>query len=234
MTIDRNQLSILLSRISGAKFGGLTTFTETKLRKTNGERSKELKRLNPFFGKVFSLRNISVLFCFDYNGNVARQRVREGKEADEWQRGESWHEAVLDENGKLTAFCRHKDNGSIYLRVRVLHKGKTTYIATDRIESEGVVYNAGDEVPFEAIEPYYSERRPYANQGVEEGKEIAATTLKFESVRAIRANGQSYNINHGNEQAEVAEVAQVIADFVASLPDVSAADLPQSEQAATN
>ena len=47
--MNKNQMVIELSRKIGGQFLGLTTVTEVKMNKTNGERAKATKRINPFF-----------------------------------------------------------------------------------------------------------------------------------------------------------------------------------------
>lgn len=226
--INMNRLDILLSRLVGAKFGGLTTATDTKMNKTNGMKGDE-KRTNPFHGKVKSVRNISVQFNYDYDGAVDRARVKQDKSPEDWKKGDTWYNAITDDKGRLTAFCEHKTNGEKYIRIRTLHKGKTTYVVAERIETEdGVVYNVGESIPFSELEPFMPKRKAYENQGLEPGTEIAATTLKLTSVRGLRINGQSYEIEH-TKLSEPIEFVQTVARFMVDMPNVSAADIPQTE-----
>jgi hypothetical protein len=226
-TINPNRLDLVLARLVGAKFAGLTTATETRMNKTNGERGKE-KRSNPFYKRVLSLRNIKAAFCYDYDGNVERALAKQGKDADEHRKGETWYNAITDDQGRMTAFCEHKQTGEKYIRLRTLHKGETTYIASERIEDGDTVYEPGDTIPFAAIKPYFPKSKPYANQGLDKGTEIAATTLKFASVRGLRVNGERFRVEQPANN-DAAEVAAIIAGFLDSMPTVSAEDIPASE-----
>lgn len=227
--INPNRLDLVLSRITGAKFAGLTTATETRMNKTNAKKGDE-KRINPFHGKVLSLRNISALLCYDYDGNVERARAKQDKDPKSWDKGESWMRAITDEKGRLTAFCEHKENGTKYIRLRTLKKGSTTYVAQNRVETEGgLIYNAGDSIPFAELEPFWPKGRSYENQGLKPGTEIAATTLKLSSVRGLRINGQRFRVEQPGV-SDAAEVAAVIARFLADMPNVTAADVPQEQE----
>jgi len=228
-TINSNRMDLLLAAVKGAKFAGLTTATETKLNKTNGLKGDE-RRSNPFHGKVLSIRNISALFNYDYDGNVAKALSKQDKDASEHKKGTSWMRNVLDENGNLSPFCEHKTNETKYLRLRTLHKGNTVYVAKDRIElDDGTIINAGDNIDFESIRPFFPAKKAYSNQGLDKGTEIAATTLKFESVRGLRINGERYVIRQN--ETDAAGVAAVIAGFVHDMPNVTAADVPADQTA---
>ncbi len=225
--INPNRLDLVLARILGAKFAGLTTATETRMNKTNGKKGDD-KRSNPFHGRVLSLRNISALLAYDYDGNVERALAKQDKPAEAHRKGDTWYNAITDDKGRLTAFCEHKTNGEKYIRLRTLHKGETTYVARERIETEsGAVYNPGDSIPFAELEPFWPKSKPYANQGLDKGTEIAATTLKMSSVRGLRINGQRFRVEQPG-LTEAAEVATVIAGFLDAMPNVTAADVPDS------
>jgi hypothetical protein len=219
--INPNRLDLLLARTVGAKFAGLTTATETRMNKTNAKKGDE-KRTNPFYGKVLSLRNISALLNYDYDGNVASALEKQGE--GEHRKGDTWYNAITDDKGRLTPFCEHKQTGEKYIRLRTLNKGETTYIAVERIKDGDTVYEVGDTIPFDALRPFWPKSKPYANQGLKDGNEIMATTLKFSSVRGLRINGERFRVSQRNEDA--AEVAEIIMGFLDSMPNVSAADIP--------
>jgi len=226
--INPNRLDLTLARLVGAKFAGLTTATDTKMNKTNGLKGED-KRLNPFYGKVKSLRNISALLCYDYDGNVEKALTKQGKPLESHSKGETWYNSILDSQGRLTAFCEHKTTGEKYIRLRTLKKGQTTYIATEQIQVEdGTVYNVGSSIPFSELSPFWPNTRHYLNQGLDAGSEIAATTLKFSSVRGLRVNGERFIVDQSGTD-EVAEVAAVIAGFLIDMPNVSASDIPSSQ-----
>lgn len=214
--INQNRLDLLLSRMVGASFLGLTTATVTDMRKTK----------NPFYDKVLSIRNIRAIAAYDYEKNVERAREKTGQDPQSWGKGTSWMDAILDDQGRLTAFCEHKETKVKYIRVRVTHKGKTTYIAREQIVTDDATYEPGSVIPYEAFASFVPEKKSYSNQGLEPGKEIAAVTLKFESVRGLRANGERFVIDPTTPHHE--SVEEFISSLFEEMPDPQAQDIPDN------
>ncbi len=198
--ISRTQLQFLLARIAGATFLSIGTATETKMNKTNGL-TGDLKRPNPFWGKVVSIRRSTYIPCYDYDGNVERARfkaaVKGNFEGDiEFEPGETWYQRMIDEKGRRTAFGMHKDTGTLYFAGREMNKGKTTYLALVDIKNEdnAIIYRAGEEIPYEAFSQYVPAYKPSAKQGLDAEDEVRARTLKLSSIRSVRHDGETYRI----------------------------------------
>lgn len=179
----------IVEQIRGAKIAGFTTATVRKMKKT----------ANPFHGKVVSVKNIVGMFNFDYQGNVGNARERAGMSREDWNKGESWHKPIIDEQGRMTPFCQHKTTGELYFRVRVLKYVRSKFYASERIVHEGYAYEPGDEIPRSVLEPFFYASNSYANQGLDKGKEIEIVTLKLDSLRGFRDKGYSYLIDPAGE-----------------------------------
>jgi len=234
--MDNVQLQILLSRLVGAKFLSLTTATSTKMNKTNGERKAVEKRLNPFHGRLVSVRTSTYQPNYDYGGAVNRAQAKTGVgDGASFETGETWYERVRDDQDRMTAFGRHKGNGTLYFVGRELNKGATTYIASHDImelenaegsEPTGVVlYHAGDAVPYDAFRQYVPAYKPSAKQGLGDD-EIKARTLKLESIWGIKVNGSREIIDPNPNRVDATEVIRGINNLVAQMPDINLDSIP--------
>jgi hypothetical protein len=141
--------------------------------------------LNPFWKKNVLKRRVCRLLCnFHYDEGVQRrlekenaERIAKGEAPKEFKQGESWHELMLDENGHLTPFCKHKETGVVYLRCMD--------IATDEVE-----YTVdGAKVDAESIKPFLS-KSDYKNQGLDEPLVFLCYALS--SIKRITFDGQTY------------------------------------------
>lgn len=224
-TANINRMETILGAVRGARFAGLTTATETRMNKTNGVRSRKDPNYvrNPFHGLVLSVRNISFLFCYDYEANVERAREKHGAEGD-FRRGTSWHRPIKDEKDRRTPFVEHPTTGVKYVYGRTLHKGPTTYVLTETVEFKGQTYEPGP-IDYEVFEQFVPVKRSYANQGLPEGEEIAATCLKLTSVRGMRVNGERFRIEQPNE---IEEIAETLVQFLGDMPEVTEDDIPSN------
>lgn len=168
--ISEAEFVALLSSFHGAKALGLTVRTDARLRQTG----------NPY-GKVWKTSRVNVLINFHYDEGVLRRLEKEGKSPEDFLRGESWHKAVITEEGHLTAFCNHPKTGEFYLRVQLRGRGLTTYATED-----------GEEVTREEIEPFLPKGSHYANQGLDNPLEFL--TYKLVSIVELRVDGETYTI----------------------------------------
>lgn len=160
--LTTEQIENGLGSITGSRIIGLTTVTEPKMRKTN----------NPYIGKVFKVSKYGAVVNFHYDAGVLRRLEKEGKSADDFKKGESWHEPVLTQDGKLTPFCQHKKTGEKYLRVQRLN-GHSRYV-----DEKGRFFAKSK------IEPFLQESSSYANQGLD--NPLVFLTLKLSNVVSVR------------------------------------------------
>tara|TARA_B100000614_G_scaffold262489_2_gene296257 strand:- start:13750 stop:14481 length:732 start_codon:yes stop_codon:yes gene_type:complete len=235
--MDQTQLMIELSRIQGARFLSVTSATETRMNKTNGKRKAAEKRLNPFHGRVLSVRNSTYQPCYDYGAAVERARAKSETYdgPTEFEVGESWHERVMDANGKPTAFVRHPETERLYFYGRELVKGKTTYIAAEDIPALGddnlptgaLLYRAGDEIAYDDLSPWMPEYKPSAKQGLSEDEEIKPRTLKIESIRGLKRDGVRKAVAVPIARAEPEAVTRVMAAALSDMPDIDLSTIPE-------
>lgn len=151
-----------LQSVRGARVIGLTTVTEPRMRKTG----------NPYVGKVFKVSRYAAMVNFHYDAGVLRRLSKEGKSPDDFRKGESWHEPIITDDGKLTPFCQHKQTREVYLRLMYVN-GRSRFID-----------ESGRFFPERLIAPFLQESSGYKNQGLE--KPLVFLTLKLENVRSIR------------------------------------------------
>jgi hypothetical protein len=172
-TINRAKAIIYDTFMSlvGAKIITIEILTDAKLKKTN----------NPFAMPVMKFNKLNGMVNFHYDRNVLAQLEREGKSPEDFKQGESWHEAVLDDNGRLTPFCKHKNTGELYLRFRRL--------AT--IGEPFFIDNNGKNLTKEEVEPFIPVKKSYGNQGTDKAIEIM--TIKFENVVSVVIDGVKHD-----------------------------------------
>lgn len=161
----------LLEGQKGATFIGFVAETEPKMR----------KRGNPYAGRVRKITKISGQINFHYDKAVLRQLEKEGKDASCFFAGESWHEPVIREDGTLTPFCRHKQNGQMYLRFRSLAVSSVRY-----------VLDSGEEVSKETLEPWLEPASEYKNQGTDDP--IRFLTYKLESIKELTVDSETHRL----------------------------------------
>ncbi len=166
-------LVALLSEIRGARAIGLTVETDARLRKTG----------NPY-GPVTKVSRVNVQVNFHYDANVLKRLAAEGKDADEFKKGTSWHAPVLTEDGKLTPFCQNPKTGELYLRVQLLGRGETRYFTAE-----------GTEVYEGELEPWLPKESAYANQGCDNPLEFRV--YKLSGILEVRVGGDQYTVVNG-------------------------------------
>jgi len=230
--MNQQQMVIELSRTIGGKFLGLTTVTEVKMNKTNGERKAAFKRLNPFDGKVVAVRNSTFQPNYDYAKAVNKAQAKTGNgDGESFEAGETWYNRIEDAQGRMTPFAEHKTNGSLYFVGRELTKGESTYIANEDImelsdeigspETGVTLYFAGDVVPYAAFSSFMPPYKPSAKQGLSESDEIKPRTLKFESIWGMKQGGERETVDPTPTRIAPTEVIRAVNDIMAQMPDIN-------------
>lgn len=168
--ISRSELVDMLMNKKGATIATFVMQTEPKMRKTN----------NPYYGKVKKISRVNVMLNFHYDEGVKRRLVKENKSISGFKQGTSWHEPVLS-GGLLTPFCRHRQNGSLYVRCMELNRLASSYRDA-----------AGNEVDYTDIEPFLQKSKSYSNQGLD--NPLVFLTYKVDSIKYITINKHTYRI----------------------------------------
>lgn len=141
---------------------------------------------NPFFGDCRKWQKVSGQVNFIYDEAVLRQLEKEGKSADDFKQGESWHEPVIRADGTLTPLARHKkDPRRNYLRFRLLAVSDMRYYRP----------STGETLPTDAVKAFVPEKSNYANQGTE--KKIMCMTWGLDDIRTLNMGGKVYSIVPG-------------------------------------
>ncbi len=169
-TIDQTELVNLISARVGAFTIGFTAHTTPQQRKT----------LNPYW-PILKSAHINAMVNFHYDTGVLRRVEKEGKSPDMFRQGESWHIAVLDNEGKLTPFCKHKKTGKLYLRVMVLGVTNIDYFSAKK-----------EKLEFDDIEIFLYDAPRYQNQGLDEPLQFLV--YSFDNIKQISFDGDVYNL----------------------------------------
>ncbi len=175
--ITVNEFVAIVSQRVGAFMLTFETRTDARAKKTG----------NPF-GVITKTNVVNGTVNFRYDAGVLRRLEKEGKSPEDFERGESWHEAVTDSSGRLTPFCRHKQNGDLY--IRFMHNqtiGEPRYFAED-----------GHEITKEECQAWLPKPSAYANQGLE--KPLVFLTYKLASIEAVTLNGERFELQHEEVQ----------------------------------
>ena len=171
ITLDQLVEGLMAQR--GAKF---ISFTHDK------EPSKMRKTGNPFVGDCFKWQKVSGQLNFHYDLAVLKQLEKEGKSADSFKQGESWHEPIIRADGTLTPFCRSKkDPRKIYLRFRLLNVCDVRF------------HNAkGETLDADEVRKFIPENSSYSNQGTSET--IKFMTWGIDEIKSLTIDGIDYRI----------------------------------------
>lgn len=169
--INQQQLVGILMGVLGAKAVSFSAKTKANVRKTP-------------YGDIFKLSRVNGMVGFQYDDGVVRRLAKEGKTDADFRRGESWHEPVVDDQGRLTPLCvNKKSDGKGYLRFMYRKTlGEPRYFGAD-----------GEELTQSQVEPYLRKSSNYENQCLDKPLEIKVYAL--ENLLSISVDGQSYEMS---------------------------------------
>lgn len=164
---------MLLNRHTPAKmsvFSNITIDTDARL----------LKRGNPYQG-VRKHSTMNVMLNTEYESGVLNQLKREGKEAEEYQRGTNTMPLVFGENNHIVGFF----NGEAVLQFRPYDNSKPT---TEYYDENGIV------VAKENIAEFMPKKSAPTNQGTE--KEIMVRKVYMKNVKGMTIDGTKYIVKN--------------------------------------
>lgn len=181
---------------AGARPASLKLSCPVKLnkfaRQTPEEKADKKAKVACPFAHVVKHSESSVIVNFDYEGNVNRQREREGKEAD-FTTQANWFEHIT------RAIVKHRTTGERYIFVRVLSSLSTAYFTAG--EADAPVIERASLVPYLPADDLTDIERAQAGLGLAVGsvkqdldKEITPITFKLANVRQIVIDGFTYII----------------------------------------
>jgi hypothetical protein len=181
-TITREALVTLLLGVKGATFVTFTAHTDTGAKaKTKDDKDETV--FNPYARPIIKTSKINGCVCFWYDEGVLRRLEKEGKSADCFKKGESWHQPVFH-NGHLTPLCESKkpENPKLYLRFM--------YVKT--VDEATYVDANSNPVTFEQIKPFLKAQTDYKNQGLD--KPLRFLTYDLDNISEITLNGETYTV----------------------------------------
>ena len=163
----------------------IISFTHCASMSTKGKmvvKHRELKTPNPYLGDCFKTQDANGMINFHYDKGVLKRLEKEGKSADDFKKGESWHEPVIRADGTLTPLCRKKsDPRQCYLRFMLNASNNVRYHTAN-----------GTKIETEDVTPYLGKRSDYANQGLE--KPLIFQVWNLDDITHMSLNGQKYQI----------------------------------------
>lgn len=178
--ITTTEMVALLMEQRGTTFIGFTFDNDMS------NTDKMRKGGNPFFGDCRKWQKVSGQVNFIYDDAVLRQLEKEGKSADDFKKGESWHEPIFRADGTMTPLARHKkDPRRNYLRFRLLAVSDMRYYAP----------STGETLDTAAVKAFVPEKNGYANQGTD--KKIMCMTWGLDDIRSLNMNGENYAVIPG-------------------------------------
>ena len=182
--INTDKMVKLLMDQRGANiisFTHCTTMSKSgkMVKKDRKDKTKE----NPYWGDCFKTQtDVNGMINFHYDKGVLRRLEKEGKSADDFKKGESWHEPVIRADGTLTPLCRKKsDPRQCYLRFMLNASNNVRYHTAN-----------GTKIETEDITPYLAKRSDYSNQGLE--KPLIFQVWNLDDITHMSLNGQKYQI----------------------------------------
>ncbi len=157
------------------------------------------------FANVVKHSHLSVIVNFDYEGNVNRQRTREGEAAD-FQTEANWFEHVT------RAVVAHRKTAERYIFVRVLDNLAAPFFTAG--EADAARIERAALVPYLPADDLTDIERAQAGLGLKVGnvkqalaKEITPITFKLANVREIVIDGFTYAIAPSVEPVTVSAPA---------------------------
>jgi len=161
-------------------FTHCTTMSKSGKMVQKDRKDKTVK--NPYWGDCFKTQDANGMINFHYDAGVLRRLEKEGKTADDFKKGESWHEPVIRADGTLTPLCRKKsDPRQCYLRFMLNASNNVRYHTAD-----------GRKIETEDVSPYLAKRSDYANQGLD--KPLIFQVWGIDDITHVTINKQRYQI----------------------------------------
>jgi len=161
-------------------FTHCTTMSKSGKMVQKDRKDKSVK--NPYWGDCFKTQDANGMINFHYDTGVLRRLEKEGKSADDFKQGESWHMPILRTDNTLTPFCCKKsDPRQIYIRFMLNTSTNVRYHTAN-----------GKKIETENVKPYLCERSDYSNQGLE--KPLIFQVWGIDDITHMTINKQRYQI----------------------------------------
>ncbi len=178
------EIQAKLVQTVGSTFISVVLCAQPKMRKFHRtEKDISGKKLpNPYYGDLLKVNKHTGIVNFQYEEGVRRRLIKEGKDPDDFVRGESWHKPLIIE-GKLTPFCIHKQTGVPHLRFMLRDSGKAEFFT---IENHRPV------IKDDVVEYLVDNDDAYANQELDDPLRII--TPAMHSIQSVAFGGETLTI----------------------------------------
>ena len=180
--ITTDQLVEMLMTERGANIISFTHCATMSKSTKMVQKDRKTKTPNPYYGDCFKTQDANGMINFHYDKGVLLRLEKEGKSADDFKKGESWHVPIIRADGTLTPFCRSKkDPRKIYIRFMLQNSNNVRYHTA-----------IGRKIDTENVKPYLTKRSDYANQGLD--KPLKFQVWGIDDITYITINKQRYQI----------------------------------------
>jgi hypothetical protein len=181
--INQDQLIEMLGNYPKHTFASLITETTPKLIKKGRDSglSPAEKGIN-----APNIRKYSEFVCglgFDYQTMILNRLNKEGKDADDYLKGTSWHIPVPGSR----VLRQHKDESKrdgFYVNVFCIANNTPKVCYFDCI--------SGNQIEKEQLTEYLPTEHAPSNQGLNEGNEVNVRTFKMTSIKKLVVDGIEY------------------------------------------
>ena len=180
--IDRKDLVNLLDNYPKHTFVSIESETIPRINK--GTKLPQLF-IDKFNCDVSEVRKVSQFTCMiglDYRHVIEARLQKEGKSVDEYEAGETWHEAVPGTKN----LRQHKNTKEIYVWLFCVANNTPTSAYYDM--RHGIMLDK------EELNPYLPKESTPSNQGLTEGNEVIPRTYKLESIRKITIDKETFTV----------------------------------------
>lgn len=132
-----------------------------------------------------SVVKVSSFVCMlglNYKNIIENRLGKEGKDASEYVKGESWHIPY----GDTKNIRQHRESGELYVYLFMVANNKPTSAFYDM--EHGRMIDKADLAEF--LPKEYAPK----NQGLTEGNEVNVRTFKLSSIRKIKIDGEEFSV----------------------------------------
>jgi len=182
--VSKEAVMRMIEDFPGNTFAGVETLTSPKLKNTG--RKTGLTLVEKVGVKPENLKKRSTWVAglgYNYQKAVENRLIKEGKSADTYEKGTSWHAPY----GDSKTIRQNKKSGELYFYI-------FANIANNPPKSEFIDVETGNLVNKDDLVEFLDIVYPSKNQGLEEANEIKPRTLKLESLKRLSFNGEVYEV----------------------------------------
>ena len=177
-------MAATLENYQGNSFVSMKTMTTPKLNQKGRVSGKSVYEVTGVSAE--NIKKFSKFSCgigaYEYRKMIERRLVKEGKDASAYEAGDTWHQA----RGDSKTIREHKKTGELYFFVFL--------VANNRSASVYVDMSSGRLIQKSLLVEFLPKESMPTNQGLELGNEVEVRTLKLESLKELKFQGNVYQM----------------------------------------